>query len=166
YQFWINTSDADVVKYLKCFTFLNRETIEALEVSTQTQPHLREAQKALAEEMTRLIHGQAALDQAIVISQALFSGDIQALTAAEIAQGFKDVPSTTITEAMNILDILVETGVVKSKREAREFTNNGAIMINGEKQQNVDFIVDPANAIEGQFTVIRRGKKIYHVVKH
>lgn len=166
YQFWINTSDADVVKYLKFFTFLDRETIESLEVSVQEQPHLRAAQKALAAEMTRLIHGQAALDQAIAISQALFSGNIQALTAAEIAQGFKDVPSTTITEAMNILDLLVETGVVKSKREAREFTNNGAIMINGEKQQDVEFIVEPANAIEGQYTVIRRGKKIYHVVKH
>lgn len=166
YQFWINTSDADVVKYLKFFTFLDRETIEALEVSAQTQPHLREAQKALAAEMTRLIHGQEALNQAIAISQALFSGDIKALTAAEIAQGFKDVPSTTITEAKNILDVLVETGVVKSKREAREFTNNGAIMINGEKQQDIEFVVDSANAIEGKFTVIRRGKKIYHLIQH
>ena len=67
---------------------------------------------------------------------------------------------------MNILDALVETGVVKSKREAREFTNNGAIMINGDKQQDVEFIIDPAQAIEGQFTVIRRGKKIYHLIKH
>lgn len=166
YQFWINTSDSDVMKYLKFFTFLDRESIEALEASASENPHLREAQKALGAEMTRLIHGQAALDQAIAISQALFSGNIQALTASEIAQGFKDVPSTTITTAMNILDVLVETGVVKSKREAREFTNNGAIMINGEKQQDVDFIIDPANAIEGKFTVIRRGKKIYHLVQH
>ncbi|MGL5295625.1 MAG: tyrosine--tRNA ligase [Culicoidibacterales bacterium] len=166
YQFWINTSDADVLKYLKFFTFLDREVIETLEVSAKEHPHLREAQKALASEMTRLIHGQAALDQAIAISQALFSGNIQALTAAEIAQGFKDVPSTTITEAMNIVDLLVETGVVKSKREGREFTNNGAIMINGEKQQDTEYIIDPANGIESKFTVIRRGKKMYHLVNH
>ena len=87
YQFWINTADQDVVKYLKIFTFLTKEEIEALEESVQTEPHLRKAQKALAEEMTRLVHGQAALDTAINITQALFSGDIKSLTASEIKQG-------------------------------------------------------------------------------
>ncbi len=92
YQFWINTADADVVKYLKFFTFLSREVIEELEQSVQNEPHLRKAQKALGEEMTRLIHGQEALDQAIKISAALFSGEVKNLSAAEIKLGFKDVP--------------------------------------------------------------------------
>ena len=81
YQFWINTADADVIKYLKFFTFLSKEEIEALEVAVQTEPHLRGAQKALAEEMTRMIHGQESLDQAIKITEALFNGDIQKLNS-------------------------------------------------------------------------------------
>src|SRR5690606_6094403 len=93
YQFWINTADADVIKYLKYFTFLSQEEIEALEQSVQEEAHLRKAQKTLAEEMTRLIHGEDALNQAIKISESLFSGDIQNLSASEIQQGFKDVPS-------------------------------------------------------------------------
>ena len=93
YQFWINTADADVIKYLKFFTFLSKDEIEALGQSVQTEPHLRKAQKALAEAMTELIDGKEALDQAIKITEALFNGEIQNLTAAEIKQGFKDVPS-------------------------------------------------------------------------
>ena len=109
YQFWINTADADVIKYLKFFTFLSKEEIEGLEESVQTEPHLRKAQKALAEEMTRLIHGQDSLDQAIKITEAFFNGDIQKLTAAEIKQGFKDVPSYEHTsgEEIGIVDLLI-----------------------------------------------------------
>jgi len=108
YQFWINTSDADVIKYLKFFTFLSREEIEELEKAVQEEPHLRKAQKALGEEMTRLIHGEDALQQAIRISTALFSGDIQNLTGSEIKQGFKDVPSFTYEEgsSLNIVEFL------------------------------------------------------------
>ena len=93
YQFWINTADADVIKYMKIFTFIEREEIEELEVTVQNEPHLRKAQITLAEEMTRLIHGQEALDQAVRISKALFSGDLKTLSAAEMKDAFKDVPS-------------------------------------------------------------------------
>ncbi|MBB6445732.1 tyrosine--tRNA ligase [Bacillus benzoevorans] len=168
YQFWINTADADVIKYLKFFTFLSKEEIEALEQSVQSEPHVRKAQKALAEEMTRLIHGQSALDQAVKITEALFNGDIQNLTAAEIKQGFKDVPTYehTTGEDIGIVDLLIAAKIVSSKRQAREDTANGAIYINGNRITETDYIVDAKDRIEGQFTVIRRGKKKYFLIKY
>ena len=168
YQFWINTADADVVKYLKFFTFLSKEEIEGLEESVKNEPHLRKAQKALAEEMTRLIHGQDSLDQAIKITEALFNGEIQNLTAAEIKQGFKDVPSYehTTGEEIGIVDLLIAAGIVSSKRQAREDVTNGAVSINGQRVTETDYVVSEKDRIEGQFTVIRRGKKKYFLIKY
>lgn len=168
YQFWINTADADVVKYLKFFTFLSKEEIEALEVSVQEEPHLRKAQKTLAEEMTRLIHGEDALQQAIKISEALFSGDVRTLTAAEIKQGFKDVPSYehTSSEEIGLIDLLVESKISPSKRQAREDVSNGAIYVNGERITELEYMVTNADRMEGQFTIIRRGKKKYYLIKY
>lgn len=167
YQFWINTADADVVKYLKFFTFLSLEEIEALAQAVETEPHLRKAQKALAEEMTRLIHGQDALDQAIKISAALFSGDVKNLSAAEIKVGFKDVPSfeRESKEDIGLVDLLVEAKISPSKRQAREDIQNGAISINGEKVTDLAHVVTEADKIEGEFMLIRRGKKKYTLVK-
>jgi len=168
YQFWINTADADVIKYLKFFTFLPKEDIEALEESVQTEPHLRKAQKALAEEMTRLIHGEEALAQAIKITDALFKGDIQELTAAEIKQGFKDVPSYEHVsgEDINLVELLIASKIAPSKRQAREDITNGAISINGERVTDLEYTVAAKDRIEGQFTVIRRGKKKYYLIKY
>ena len=133
YQFWINTADADVVKYLKFFTFLSHEEIVQLERAVEEEPHLRKAQKALAEEMTRLIHGEESLQQAIEISQALFSGDVKNLSAAEIKQGFKDVPSFNAEDLVgNLVDLLVAAKISPSKRQAREDITNGAVTVNGE----------------------------------
>lgn len=166
YQFWINTADADVIKYLKFFTFLSKEEIEELEKSVQEEAHLRKAQKTLAEEMTKLIHGEAALEQAQKITAALFSGDIKNLTAEEIKQGFKDVPTYEHTEGEALLvDILVAAGIVSSKRQAREDITNGAVYINGERKQELDYTLTEEDRIEGQFTVIRRGKKKYYLIK-
>ncbi|MGN7401424.1 tyrosine--tRNA ligase [Cytobacillus praedii] len=167
YQFWINAADADVIKYLKYFTFLSREECEALEQSVQEEAHLRKAQKALAEEMTRLIHGEDALNQAIKISEALFSGDIKNLTAAEIKQGFKDVPSYEHTTGdVNIVDLLVEAKISPSKRQAREDVGNGAVYVNGERVTEVEYNLSEQDRIEGQFTVIRRGKKKYFLIRY
>lgn len=166
YQFWINTADADVIKYLKFFTFLSKEEIEELEKSVQVEAHLRKAQKTLAEEMTKLIHGEAALEQAQKITAALFSGDIKNLTAEEIKQGFKDVPTYEHTEGEALLvDLLVAAGIVSSKRQAREDITNGAVYINGERKQELDYALTEEDRIEGQFTVIRRGKKKYYLIK-
>jgi tyrosyl-tRNA synthetase len=168
YQFWINTADADVVKYLKFFTFLTREEIEALEVSVQEEPHLRKAQKALAEEMTRMIHGEEALVQAIKITDALFSGDVKKLSAEEIKQGFKDVPSFEHVsgEEIGLVDLLVAAGISPSKRQAREDVSNGAVSLNGEKVTETDYLVGEKDRIEGQFTIVRRGKKKYFMIKY
>ncbi|MFY2157086.1 tyrosine--tRNA ligase [Cytobacillus firmus] len=168
YQFWINTADADVIKYLKFFTFLSREEIEDLEKAVQDEPHLRKAQKALAEEMTLLIHGDAALEQAIKITAALFSGDIKNLSASEIKQGFKDVPSYEHSEGeeLGIVDLLAAAKISPSKRQAREDVTNGAVSVNGERITELDYTLTDKDKIEGQFTVIRRGKKKYFLIKY
>ncbi|KYD10758.1 Tyrosyl-tRNA synthetase [Heyndrickxia sporothermodurans] len=168
YQFWINTADADVIKYLKYFTFLSREEIEELEKAVEEEPHLRKAQKTLAEEMTRLIHGEDALEQAMKITQALFSGEVKNLTADEIKQGFKDFPSFDFkgNEEIALVDLLVEAKISPSKRQAREDIQNGAIYINGERNTDVQYILSMNDRIEEQFTIIRRGKKKYFLIRY
>ncbi|HGZ3099831.1 TPA: tyrosine--tRNA ligase [Staphylococcus aureus] len=167
YQFWINQSDEDVIKFLKYFTFLGKEEIDRLEQSKNEAPHLREAQKTLAEEVTKFIHGEDALNDAIRISQALFSGDLKSLSAKEFKDGFKDVPQVTLSnDTTNIVEVLIETGISPSKRQAREDVNNGAIYINGERQQDVNYALAPEDKIDGEFTIIRRGKKKYFMVNY
>jgi tyrosyl-tRNA synthetase len=167
YQFWINTDDRDVVKYLKYFTFLSQAEIEQFEQEVINAPEKRMAQKALAEEVTKLVHGEDALEQAIKISAALFSGDIKQLTGNEILEGFKDVPSTKIEEAeINLVDLLIEAKIAPSKRQAREDITNGAIYINGDRVQELDKVISNEDKIDGQFTVIRRGKKKYFLIRY
>lgn len=167
YQFWINQSDEDVIKFLKYFTFLGKEEIDRLEQSKNEAPHLREAQKTLAEEVTKFIHGEEALNDAIRISQALFSGDLKSLSAKELKDGFKDVPQVTLSNGTtNIIDVLIETGVSPSKRQAREDVNNGAIYINGERQQDVNYELTSDDKIDSEFTIIRRGKKKNFMVNY
>ncbi|HCZ3213098.1 TPA: tyrosine--tRNA ligase [Staphylococcus aureus] len=167
YQFWINQSDEDVIKFLKYFTFLGKEEIDRLEQSKNEAPHLREAQKTLAEEVTKFIHGEDALNDAIRISQVLFSGDLKSLSAKELKDGFKDVPQVTLSnDTTNIVEVLIETGISPSKRQAREDVNNGAIYINGERQQDVNYALAPEDKIDGEFTIIRRGKKKYFMVNY
>lgn len=166
YQFWINTADADVIKYMKIFTFLERGVIEDFQVLVENEPHLRKAQIALGEEMTRLIHGQDALEQAVRISQALFSGNLKELTAGEMKDAFKDIPSVEMTkETKNVVDFIVDSGVSASKRQAREDVTNGAISINGEKVTDVAYKVGEADRLEDEFMIIRRGKKNYKMIK-
>ncbi|MTM43605.1 tyrosine--tRNA ligase, partial [Turicibacter sanguinis] len=166
YQFLINTADEDVVKFLKYFTFLTKEEIEAVEAEFKEAPHLRHGQKVLAREVVTLVHGVEAYEQALKITEALFSGNLAGLTAEEIEVGFKDVPSVELAEDLNLVDALVFAKAASSKRESREFINNNSILINGEKVNNLEFIVSKENAIGGKFTVIRRGKKKYFLIKH
>jgi tyrosyl-tRNA synthetase len=167
YQFWINTDDRDVIKYLKYFTFLSKEEIEQLEKELHEAPEKRAAQKALAEEVTKLVHGEEALRQAIKISEALFSGSIADLTADEIKQGFKDVPSFEYEgEEVALVELLVMSKISPSKRQAREDITNGAIYVNGERIQDVNKVLTKEDRIEEQFTVIRRGKKKYYLIKY
>ena len=167
YQFWINQSDEDVIKFLKYFTFLSKEDINRLEQSRDEAPHLREAQKALAENVTEFIHGKEALDDAIRISEALFKGYLKSLSIKDIKAGFKEVPQVEVSKATtNIIDVLIESGIASSKRQAREDVNNGAIYINGEREQSVDYNLTDEDKFDNEFTIIRRGKKKYFMVNY
>jgi len=167
YQFWINTDDRDVIRYLKYFTFLAKEEIDALEQELREAPEKRAAQKTLASEMTKLVHGEEALNQAIRISEALFSGDIAELTAAEIEQGFKDVPSFVHEGGdVPLVELLVAAGISPSKRQAREDLQNGAIYVNGERIQDAGAVLTAEHRLEGRFTVVRRGKKKYYLIRY
>lgn len=166
YQFWLNQNDADVVKYLKYFTFLTVEEIDALAKEIDTNPGARQAQRRLAQEVTKFVHGQTAVDEAEQLSKALFSGDVATLSAAQIADAFGGVPSFDITaESKNIIDFLVDGGVDQSKRQAREDVNNGAITINGEKVTDVATEITPSAHYDGKFVLVRRGKKRYFLGK-
>jgi len=163
YQFWINTDDRDAVQFLKYFTFLTLDEIADIEKEFMAEPHKRAAQKVLAKEVTTLVHGESAYNQAIKISEALFSGDIKELNAAEIKAGFKDVPSYEVaaSDDLGLVEMLVTAGIVPSKRQAREDITNGAIYINGERVQDLAYVLSDKDKIEGQYTIIRRGKKKY-----
>ncbi|GAA0482541.1 tyrosine--tRNA ligase [Alkalibacterium sp. s-m-22] len=166
YQFWFNQDDRDVVKYLKYFTFLTKDEIDELAEQVETEPHKRAAQKALAEEMTRFVHGKEALDEAISISQALFSGDIQDLTADQIATTFKDVPSSEAAKGEhNLVELLVDiTGIEPSRRQAREDIKNGAIRLKGSQIQDVDYVVSEKDSYDNRFIIVRKGKKKYFLI--
>lgn len=165
YQFWINQDDRDVVKYLKYFTFLSREEIEALAERTKKEPWKRAAQKKLAEEVTKFVHGESGLAEAQMITDALFSGNIKNLTVPQIEQGLKSAPSAEASsETQNIIDFLVNTKIEPSKRQAREDVKNGAIYVNGAREQSLDFVVDPGSAFDGKYVIIRKGKRKYTLV--
>ena len=167
YQFWFNTADNDTISAIKKFTFLEKEEIEKLEESLTKEPHLRLAQKALAEELVKIVHGEAALESALNITKALFSGNIKELTLDELKVAVKGMPKAQLPkEDINIVDFLVESVVVTSKRQAREDVNNGAISINGDKVTDLAFTVDSSSRLEDSFTVVRRGKKNYKLVEY
>ena len=165
YQYLINVDDEMVIEYLKIFTFLTKEEIENLERKNNEQPQLREAHKALAREIIIDLHGEDEYNRAVEISEALFSGDIKNLNAKEIEMAFKGIVPKIINEEKNIVDLLVEEEICKSKREAREFIDNKSITLNGEKIENYDFNVTKSVAIEQKYIVIRRGKKKYYIIK-
>ncbi|MDC3412674.1 tyrosine--tRNA ligase [Aquibacillus sp. 3ASR75-11] len=166
YQFWINTDDRDVIKFIQYFTFLELEEIEELVKEVEISPEKRTAQTRLAEEMTKMVHGEESLKQAQRITRALFSGDVKELTAQEVEQGFKDVPSHIVSkEEMKLVELLVEAKITSSKRQAREDIQNGAIYINGERKTDVSYAVSAADRIDNQFTIIRRGKKKYFLLR-
>ena len=165
YQYLINVDDELVIDYLKIFTFLSKEEIEALDEENKNHPEMRNAHKILAREIITDLHGKEAYEEAVEISESLFNGDIKKLNANEIETAFKGLTPYQITEEKNIVDLLTEANICKSKREAREFITNGSITLNGEKIENTDFLVNKNVAIEQKYVVIRRGKKKYYIIK-
>jgi len=166
YQFWINTADDDIEKRLKQFTFLTPVDIDALLDDMKVHPEARNAQKALAKELTLLVHGPSALEEALRITNALFTGNLEELTVEEIAMGCQSLLSATLSGDENLIDLMMKTGLCSSKREARELLQSGAVSINGVKVSEFDFVVKKSAAIGGQFTIIRKGKKKYVLIQH
>lgn len=171
YQFWLNADDKDAVQYLKYFTLLSVEEVAGLESELQENPHLRGAQKALAETVTRQVHGETGLARARQATQVLFGGDLDGLAGEEIADIFADVPSRELPrqalegEGMPLVDILLDARVATSKGDARRSIQGGGVYLNNVRQEDVDRMVTSNDALEGRFLVFRKGKKNYTLVK-
>jgi tyrosyl-tRNA synthetase len=171
YQFWVNTDDRDVVKYLKYFTWLKETEVAELESALAQQPEQREAQRRLAREMTRMIHDETALQKAEQASQVLFGGEISGLSAEEVHDIFADVPSSEIPvdklkgDGMAVTDLLADCRIVPSKGEGRRAIEAGGIYLNNRRVANTGSKVTAADVIENQFLVLRRGRKNYWLVR-
>lgn len=165
YQYLINTDDSMCESYLKIFTFLTPDEIIDIVKKHNENPHLREAQKILAREIITDLHGKEEYEKALKISEILFKGDIKNLDSKDIESVFKNVLNYEISEEMNVVDLLVKAQICSSKREAREFITTNSITINGDKINDVDFVISKSVAIDNKFIVIRRGKKKYYLIK-
>ncbi|MGN0732372.1 MAG: tyrosine--tRNA ligase [Treponema sp.] len=163
YQYLINSDDSKVLEYLKVFTFLSKEQIEEIYSKQMESPETRIAQKSLAWEVVKDIHGKDEADNAVVVSQKLFAGDFKGLSVSDIMTGLKGVPSFAYAEEQPLIDVLVNNKIAASKREAREFINGKAVYINGELASDESMIVKKESAIEGKVIIIRRGKKKYFI---
>ncbi|MBT0726492.1 tyrosine--tRNA ligase [Rosenbergiella australiborealis] len=165
YQFWINTADADVYRFLKFFTFMSIEAINALEVEDQQSGKAPRAQYVLAEEVTRMVHGEAGLEAARRITQSLFAGTLSDLTASDFAQLAQDgMPTITLTDEADLQQALVAAELVPSRGQARTMINSKAVSINGEKQDDAEYRFTESDKLHGRFTLLRRGKKHYCLI--
>lgn len=171
YQFWLNTSDEDALRYLKYFTLLDRNTILELERSQQEEPGKREVQHTLAEDVTKRVHGLEALENVKRASKIIFGGEITHIPAKDIADIFADVPSTEYPasafagEGKPILDLFAEVGLTKSKGEARRLLQGGGVNLNNQRVNDIGRNVTMDDSQEGQFLVLRKGSKHYHLVR-
>jgi len=171
YQFWLNQGDDQVIDLLKYFTWLTQAEIAELEVQVAERPERREAQRTLAQELTRLTHGETALSKAEQASQVLFGGEIAGLDAADIADIFADVPSSEVGKGrfegagVSFVDLVDELGITRSKGEARRLLANGGFYVNNVQVAEADRSLTLADTFEGRFIVLRRGKKSYHLVR-
>ena len=166
YQFWLNTADADVYRFLRFFTFLSVDEIDAIEARDQASGGKPEAQRILAEQATALVHGKAALEAAQRISQSLFSGSLEALTETDFEQLAQDgLPCIALDRpAGGLIEALVASGLAKSKSEARGFIQSGSVSINGAKVDAIDHQFADAERAYGRFSLLRRGKKNYAMI--
>lgn len=170
YQFWYNTDDADVITYLKYFTWLTQADIEGLQAMLFDQPERREAQRTLAREVTRMVHGETALARAEQASQALFGGDVTGLDAADIEDIFAEVPSSQVAkEALSgglaVVDLLVGGGLANSRADARRAIQGGGIYLNNERVTDAAQTVDLSGALHGRFLLLRKGRRQYHLIR-
>ncbi|WP_434634298.1 tyrosine--tRNA ligase [Chromobacterium sp. CV08] len=166
YQFWLSTADADVYKFLRYFSFLSVDEIAAIEEADKTREGKPEGQRILAEQVTALVHGKAALEAAQRITQSLFSNDLSSLTADDFAQLAQDgLPTIKLDRSANgLIDALAAGGLAKSKSEARTFIQSGAVSVNGAKADSLEHAIGDGERLFGQYTLLKRGKKLYALV--
>jgi tyrosyl-tRNA synthetase len=168
YQFWLNTADADIVRFLKFYTLLPLSTIDELREVTERVPERREAQRVLAREVTRLVHGEAAVRDAETITASLFSGDVRGLSADQLRQAFAGAPTTALAGddfGTALVDVLVRVGLAESRRRGRELITTGAIHLNGQRISAADAVLSRDAVLPGGFVVLRKGKKTFHIAK-
>ncbi|WP_333619106.1 tyrosine--tRNA ligase [Dietzia sp.] len=168
YQYFLNTADADVVRFLKWFTFLGREEIEELERVTAEKPHLRAAQRTLAEHMTELVHGRAAVDKVELAAQALFGkAELRELDEPTLGAALREteIAEYAAGSGATIVDLLVETGLCESKGAARRAIGENGVAVNNEKIADVEWTPGDADWIHGTWLVLRRGKKTFAGVR-
>ncbi|WP_241645100.1 tyrosine--tRNA ligase [Rosenbergiella metrosideri] len=165
YQFWINTADADVYRFLKFFTFMSIEAINALEAEDQQSGKAPRAQYVLAEEVTRMVHGESGLEAAKRITQSLFAGTLSDLTASDFAQLAQDgMPTVTLSEEADLQQALVLAELVPSRGQARTMISSKAVSVNGAKQEDAEYRFTDSDKLHGRYTLLRRGKKHYCLI--
>jgi tyrosyl-tRNA synthetase len=171
YQFWLNTDDGDVGRYLRYFTFFDRPTIEQLEETARTSPESREAQRTLAREVTRMVHGADQVQRAERASGVLFGEDIAILPAEDVLSVFDDVPSSTVAaeklsgDGVSLVDLLASSGLTTSRGEATRLIRGGGVYVNNRRVTDEKARLRAADAIEGRLFVLRKGSKQNHLVK-
>ena len=168
YQFWLNTDDRDVVRYLKVFTFLPREEVDALERASAEHPERREAQRALARAVTALVHGDDQVQRAERAAQVLFGEDIRSASVDDVLMVFEDAPSTELSlpaEGMPLAEMLATVKLVPSKSEAMRLLKSGGVYVNNVRAADEKVRLTAADAIEGTLFVLRKGRKDHHIVK-
>lgn len=164
YQFWLNTPDADIIDYLKRLSLHTPEEIMALEQSQKEAPEKREAQKALAEELTTMVHGPEGLAKAQRITETFFHGNIMDLTPQEMKEGLADAAKTEIEDGTGLIDALVAAGASKSKSDARKLIQQGSVTLNGAKASDLNAVLNRADAVNKEFFILKKGKKNWYVL--
>lgn len=171
YQFWLNTDDRDTLHYLRAFTWLGREEIEALGREMEANPSAREAQRRLAREVTGAVHGPTELERAERASRVLFGESIEGLGSRELLEVFQEVPSSELArerltgDGLPIADLLAESGLVSSKSEARRSIDQGGIYLNNRRVEDARASVSLDDAVDGELLVLRKGRRSYHLVR-
>jgi tyrosyl-tRNA synthetase len=168
YQFWLNTDDRDVVRYLKLFTFLSRDEVDALERATAEHPERREAQRALARAVTALVHGDDHVQRAERAAQVLFVEDIRTASVDDVLMVFEDAPSTELTlppDGMTLAEMLATVKLVPSKSEAMRLLKSGGVYVNNVRAADEKVRLTTADAIDGTLFVLRKGRKDHHIVR-
>ena len=164
YQFWVNTPDSDIVDYLKRLSLKTPEEIMELEKMTAEHPEERAGQKALAAELTELVHGKEGLEKALRITETFFRGNIMDLPTDEIREGLADAKKTAVEDGVLLIDALVDAGIAKSKGDARKLIQQGSVSVNGEKKTDLGTVLNKADALDNEFSILKKGKKNYFIV--